>query len=122
MFLSRTAHTAYAALQDTLTAILVEKPIGSITDEHYDAVRELCSAMFDGKIKSGKIIGGNHLGELLKMKKSKFGVPSGLFPTPSDGNDKDNHRLITADFDTSRIGLNEFRLKMTQHLGREMNG
>jgi len=45
MFLSRTAHTAYAALQDTLTAILVEKPLGSITDEHYDAVRELCSAL-----------------------------------------------------------------------------
>ena len=45
MFLSRTAHTSYAALQDSLTAILVEQPSGSMTDEHYDAVRELCSAL-----------------------------------------------------------------------------
>ena len=45
MFLSRTAHTSYAALQDSLTAILVEQPSGNITDEHYDAVRELCSAL-----------------------------------------------------------------------------
>lgn len=45
MFLSRTAHTSYAALQDSLTAIMVEQPSGSMTDEHYDAVRELCSAL-----------------------------------------------------------------------------
>jgi hypothetical protein len=45
MFLSRSAHTAYAALQDSLTAILSEHPSGIITDEHYDAIRELCSAL-----------------------------------------------------------------------------
>lgn len=45
MFLSRTAHTSYAALQDSLTAILVEQPSGGITDEHYEAVRELCSTL-----------------------------------------------------------------------------
>lgn len=45
MFLSRTAHTAYAALQDSLTAILIVQPAGNITDAHYDAVRELCSAL-----------------------------------------------------------------------------
>jgi hypothetical protein len=45
MFLSRTAHTAYSALQDSLTAILVEQPSGNINEEHYDAVRELCSAL-----------------------------------------------------------------------------
>jgi TIR domain len=45
MFLSRSAHTAYAALQDSLTAILVEKPSGRITNEHYDAVRDLCSTL-----------------------------------------------------------------------------
>jgi hypothetical protein len=45
MFLSRTAHTSYAALQDSLNAILVEQPSGNITDEHYDAIRELCSSL-----------------------------------------------------------------------------
>ena len=45
MFLSRTAHTSYAALQDSLTAILSEQPSGNIADEHYNAVRELCSAL-----------------------------------------------------------------------------
>ncbi|HKC92504.1 MAG TPA: toll/interleukin-1 receptor domain-containing protein [Nitrospira sp.] len=45
MFLSRSAHTSYAALQDSLTAILSEHPSGVITDEHYDAIRELCSAL-----------------------------------------------------------------------------
>jgi hypothetical protein len=45
MFLSRSAHTAYAALQDSLTAIFAEQPSGGITDEHYDVVRELCSAL-----------------------------------------------------------------------------
>ncbi|HET9963068.1 MAG TPA: toll/interleukin-1 receptor domain-containing protein [Nitrospiraceae bacterium] len=45
MFLSRTAHTSYAALQDSLTAIRLERPSGSVTNEHYDAIRELCSAL-----------------------------------------------------------------------------
>lgn len=45
MFLSRTAHTSYAALQDSLTAIRLEHPSGDVTNEHYDAVRELCSAL-----------------------------------------------------------------------------
>jgi hypothetical protein len=45
LFLSRTAHTSYAALQDSLNAILVEQPSGSISDEHYDAIRELCSSL-----------------------------------------------------------------------------
>ena len=45
MFLSRTAYTSYAALQDSLTAILVKEPSGSMTGEHYDAIRELCSAL-----------------------------------------------------------------------------
>jgi hypothetical protein len=33
MFLSRAAHTSYAALQDSLTAILTEQPSGSISDD-----------------------------------------------------------------------------------------
>lgn len=45
MFFSQTAHTSYSALQDSLAAILVEQPSGNIADEHYDAVRELCSAL-----------------------------------------------------------------------------
>jgi hypothetical protein len=45
IFLSRTAHTAYAALQDSLTAILVEQPSGGISEEHYEAVRVLCSTL-----------------------------------------------------------------------------
>ena len=45
MFLSRAAHTSYAALQDSLTAILVEQPSGVISDEHYEAVRVLCSTL-----------------------------------------------------------------------------
>jgi hypothetical protein len=45
MFLSRTAHTGYAAQQDSLTAILIAQPSGDITDAHHDAVRELCSAL-----------------------------------------------------------------------------
>lgn len=45
LFLSRSAHTAYSALQDSLTAILLGEPSGVIRDEHYDAVRELCSAL-----------------------------------------------------------------------------
>lgn len=45
LFLSRSAHTAYSALQDSLTAILLGEPSGVIRDEHYDAVRELCSGL-----------------------------------------------------------------------------
>lgn len=45
MFLSRGAQIAYAALQDSLTAILAEAPTGIISDDHYDGVRELCSAL-----------------------------------------------------------------------------
>jgi hypothetical protein len=48
IFLSRTAHTAYAALQDSLTAILVERPSGGISEEHYEAVRVLCSTLRSG--------------------------------------------------------------------------
>lgn len=48
IFLSRTAHTAYAALQDSLTAILVEQPSGGISEEHYEAVRILCSTLRSG--------------------------------------------------------------------------
>jgi hypothetical protein len=48
MFLSRTVHHAYSALQNSLTAILMEQLSGDITDEHYDAVRELCSALRTG--------------------------------------------------------------------------
>jgi hypothetical protein len=48
IFLSRTAHTAYAALQDSLTAILVEQPSGGISEEHYEAVRVLCSTLRSG--------------------------------------------------------------------------
>lgn len=45
MFLSRPAHTSYAALQDSLTAILTEQRSGGITDEHYEAIRVLCSTL-----------------------------------------------------------------------------
>ena len=45
MFLSRPAHTAYAALQDSLTAILVQRPSGAVSEKHYNAVRDLCSAL-----------------------------------------------------------------------------
>jgi hypothetical protein len=48
IFLSRTAYTAYAALQDSLTAILVEQPSGGISEEHYEAVRVLCSTLRNG--------------------------------------------------------------------------
>ena len=36
---------SYAALQDTLAAIRAEQPSGSISDEHYKIVRELCSTL-----------------------------------------------------------------------------
>lgn len=45
LFLSRNAHSSYAAIQNALTAILTENPSGPIFAEHYDAVRELCSAL-----------------------------------------------------------------------------
>jgi len=45
MFLSRNAMTAYAALQDSLTAIVERNPAENISDEHYSAVRELLSSL-----------------------------------------------------------------------------
>ena len=45
LFLSRNAHSAYAAIQNTLRAILSEDPSGVLLPEHYEAVRELCSAL-----------------------------------------------------------------------------
>jgi hypothetical protein len=45
LFLSRDAHSAYYAIQNALTAVLREGRAGAILDEHYDAIRELCSAL-----------------------------------------------------------------------------
>lgn len=45
MFLSRTAHTGYAAVQNALTAISDVSPSGVISEQHYSTVRELCSAL-----------------------------------------------------------------------------
>lgn len=45
LFLSRNSHTAYSAVQNTLTAILGASPSGPISAEDYDAVRESCSAL-----------------------------------------------------------------------------
>jgi TIR domain len=45
MFLSRSAYTAYAALQDSLNVILLEAHGGPVSDEHYEAVRELGSTL-----------------------------------------------------------------------------
>lgn len=45
LFLSRNAHSAYAAIQNALTSILTEDSSGPVLVEHYDAVRELCSAL-----------------------------------------------------------------------------
>jgi len=45
LFLSRKSHTAYAAVQNSLAAILGENPSGPLSDEHYDAIRESCSAL-----------------------------------------------------------------------------
>jgi hypothetical protein len=45
MFLSRTAHCAYTELQETLTALLSRQLTGIVSDEHYDDIRKLCSAL-----------------------------------------------------------------------------
>jgi hypothetical protein len=45
LFLSRASHTAYSALQNALAAVLAENLSGPLTDEHYDSIRELCSAL-----------------------------------------------------------------------------
>lgn len=45
LFLSRSAHSAYSAVQNTLEAILSKRVSGMISAEHYDEVRELCSAL-----------------------------------------------------------------------------
>lgn len=45
MFLSRDAHTAYAAVQNELTAILARRGDGLISIVEYDQIRDLCSAL-----------------------------------------------------------------------------
>jgi len=46
MYLSRSTHTnAYAPLQDGLAEILQANKSGIISDKHYEAIRERCSAL-----------------------------------------------------------------------------
>lgn len=45
LFLSRPAHGAYSSVQNTLQAILGKRVSGPIAAEHYDEVREVCSAL-----------------------------------------------------------------------------
>ena len=45
LFLSRSAHGAYASVQNTLQAILGQRTSGPIAVEHYDEVREVCSTL-----------------------------------------------------------------------------
>jgi len=46
MYLSRTAHRdAYSPLQDTLANILGTQSTGPISDQHYELVRDRCSAL-----------------------------------------------------------------------------
>jgi hypothetical protein len=45
LFLSRSAHSAYALVQNTLQAVLGLRATGPIAPEHYDEVRETCSAL-----------------------------------------------------------------------------
>jgi len=45
MFLTRLAHNRYSALQDALTALTDQYPKGVVREKHYDAIRELCSAL-----------------------------------------------------------------------------
>jgi hypothetical protein len=45
LFLSRASHTAYASVQNTLQAVLGQRASGPIAAEHYDEVREVCSAL-----------------------------------------------------------------------------
>ena len=45
LFLSRSAHDRYSAVQNTLQAILSLRPAGSVSALHYDEVRDVCSAL-----------------------------------------------------------------------------
>jgi len=46
MYLSRTTHRdAYSPLQDQLAAVLKCEPSGTITPEHYELIRDRCSAL-----------------------------------------------------------------------------
>ena len=45
IFLSRPAHGAYSSVQNTLQAILGDRLSGPLADDHYDEVREVCSAL-----------------------------------------------------------------------------
>jgi hypothetical protein len=45
LFLSRRSHTAYSAVQNSLTAVLFENPAGVLSEDDYDAIREACSAL-----------------------------------------------------------------------------
>jgi hypothetical protein len=45
IFLSRPAHGTYSSVQNTLQAILSKRASGPIATDHYDEVREVCSAL-----------------------------------------------------------------------------
>jgi TIR domain len=45
IFLSRPAHGTYSSVQNTLQAILSKRASGPIAADHYDEVREVCSAL-----------------------------------------------------------------------------
>jgi hypothetical protein len=45
IFLSRPAHGTYSSVQNTLQAILIKRVSGPIATDHYDEVREVCSAL-----------------------------------------------------------------------------
>jgi hypothetical protein len=45
LFLSRSAHSAYASVQNTLQAIHGKRTSGLLAVEHYDEVREVCSTL-----------------------------------------------------------------------------
>lgn len=45
LFLSRPAYGFYATVQAGIAAILANRPSGAVSNQHYDAVRELCSTL-----------------------------------------------------------------------------
>jgi hypothetical protein len=45
MYLSRDTQKAYVAVQETIRETLEEKDSGRVEDEHYDAIRDKCSAL-----------------------------------------------------------------------------
>jgi hypothetical protein len=45
MYLSRDTQKAYFAVQETIRETLEEKDSGRVEDEHYDAIRDKCSAL-----------------------------------------------------------------------------